>query len=316
VGLRVVVAGQGTMGGAVLRALHGSRHQVVGVVANGRRTRGLWRPLMRLDGLLGAGSPLLVEARRARLPLLWLDRVGEGEVAWLEGLEPDLLLLANFGIILPGRLLGVPRLGTVNTHWSLLPAYRGPAPHTMVILGGESQTGLTFHVVEERIDAGDILDQVAYPVAPDDTAMRLYAKAVRLAEARVLHVLDRVEADGLVGEPQDLAQGSYHRRLRPEDVRIDWGRTAVEIDRLVRACTRPMAWFVHRGRPVWVTRASADPRPVDAPPARVLSARPQVRVATGGGVITIEAAFVRAPLPWVWPAPWSRPGEALDGGVR
>ena len=229
----------------------------------------------------------------------------------LAAVEPDLLLLGNFGIIIRPAVLAVPRIGVVNVHWSLLPAHRGPNPSTSVLLAGETQTGVTFHVVDERIDAGPILDQQAFPIGPDDTATALYQRAAQEAERRVVDVLDNIERDGLVGVPQDLSTGSYHRRVDADAAVLDFTRPAAELDRKVRALSQPMARFVWRGRTVFVSAA----RPivgVDQEPGTVVSVRPHVTIACGEGALALDTCWQLLP-PAPWPAPWQRirPGDRV-----
>jgi methionyl-tRNA formyltransferase len=301
--MRIALAANGRLGLGLLRALQASPHHVVALVRDGRRLKG---PLRWADtAVAGLGGPWTVEGRALSLgvPFVWLDRQDADEADRLATTRPDLLLVGNFGIILRRPILDVPAVGAVNTHWSLLPAHRGPHPSTSVLLAGETETGVTFHVVDERIDAGDILDQVAFPVGPDDTATSLYHRACLEAERRVVALVDRVASEGLAGTPQDLSAGSYWKRVGRAGARLDFARSAAELDRRVRALVRPMAWFPSRQGEVVVAVA----RPVEGtgPPGTILAVRPRVVVACREGALSLDRAWLRRP-PLPWPGPWAR----------
>jgi len=253
-------------------------------------------------------------AARHRIPIVWLDRMDDPGLAEIRAFKPDLLITCGFSIILKKKLLALPAIGCINIHSSLLPKHRGPCPFNYAILAGDSETGVTFHVTEEAIDSGNILDQVRIPLVSTDTGLTVYRKACEAARAHVLAVVDAIEQDGLRGVPQDRSQATYDKKLTAEDATIRWDRSAVELERLVRGCypTMPVR-FQHRGTTVYVLRASSDPRHVDAPPGTVLSDSP-LRVATSEGAFTIRAAGTRFPVPWMWPAPWNRPnvGDRLE----
>jgi len=289
--MRVVLAGRGAMASALMDALFESAHHLVGLISQQPR----W---------LGIGDPVQRRARQAGVPVLGLDDLGA-----LVALSPDLLVCGDFGVILPATWLDVPQIGGINAHWSLLPRHRGPAPGAACILAGDTETGLTFHVLTSRIDAGLILDQQAFPLEDRENSLRIYHRAASLARTRLPHVLARIQANGLSGTAPDLSRGSYMRRLTREQARIDWTSSAEDIDRLVRACTSPMAHFAVRGRTVFLSVCE----PVDGEglPGEILSARPTV-IATGDGAIRIDRAITLTP-PFTWPGwPTPRVGTRLS----
>jgi UDP-4-amino-4-deoxy-L-arabinose formyltransferase/UDP-glucuronic acid dehydrogenase (UDP-4-keto-hexauronic acid decarboxylating) len=161
----------------------------------------------------------------------WPDRIREA--------APDLLFSFYYRSMLKKELLGIPRLGALNLHGSLLPKYRGRAPVNWVLVKGETETGVTLHFMTEKPDAGDIVGQASVPIAFDDTALTLFGK-MEAAAARLLDdLLPRIGRGDIPRRPNDLSAGSYFGGRRPEDGRIDWSRPSVEIYNLVRAVTRP-----------------------------------------------------------------------------
>ena len=161
--------------------------------------------------------------------------------------NPDLIFSFYYRSMLPMPLLKKARLGAYNMHGSLLPKYRGRAPLNWAILKGETETGVTLHEMVEKPDAGRIVDQQAFPIGPDETAVEVFRKMTVAAET----VLKRTLASLLNGKihfkPNDLSKGSYYGRRRPEDGRIDWSKSAKEIHDLVRAVAPPFPGAVADG---------------------------------------------------------------------
>jgi methionyl-tRNA formyltransferase len=141
--------------------------------------------------------------------------------------------------MLPAAMLAAATRGAYNMHGSLLPRYRGRAPVNWAVLHGERETGATLHEMVAKPDAGGIVDQMAVPILPDDTALDVFRKVTVAAEV----ILDR-SLPGLIQgrtrpRPQDLARGSYFGGRKPEDGRIDWTLPGRRIHDLVRAVAPP-----------------------------------------------------------------------------
>jgi UDP-4-amino-4-deoxy-L-arabinose formyltransferase/UDP-glucuronic acid dehydrogenase (UDP-4-keto-hexauronic acid decarboxylating) len=161
----------------------------------------------------------------------WPDRIREA--------KPDLLFSFYYRSMLKKEILGIPPLGAMNLHGSLLPKYRGRAPVNWVLVKGETETGVTLHFMTEKPDAGDIVGQAAVPIAFDDTALTLFGKMEGAASRLLADLLPRIANGEIPRRPNDIALGSYFGGRKAEDGRIDWSRPAVEIYNLVRAVTRP-----------------------------------------------------------------------------
>lgn len=312
--MRIAVAGSGRLGTSVLVPLLESDHEVVAVVQDGRQCRGLRRLLSRsLAPLAMTPHSMLKLARRNRLPVVYIDKMTESELAPLAALKPDVLLVSGFAIILKPPLLELPRIGCVNMHSSLLPRHRGPNPFTAVLLAGERESGVTFHVMEPGIDTGDVLDQTAFEVGPGDAMVDVYQRACARAAERVVDVMDRIASGGLNGVPQDEAVASYDKKVKPDEAWLDWRRPAEELERMVRALAPTLLpRFTFRGRTIYVARAQYNDEPVAEAPGTVLRNRGMVVVATGKGSMKLQVAFARRPLPWIWPSPWLRPSIGED----
>ncbi len=157
----------------------------------------------------------------------------------LRALAPDFVFSFYYRHMLAAPLLAMASRGAYNMHGSLLPRYRGRVPVNWAVLNGERETGATLHEMVEKPDAGGIVDQMAVPILPDDTALDVLRKVTVAAEI----VLDRALPGLLDGSAravaQDLARGSYFGARKPEDGRIDWRLPGKRIHDLVRAVSPP-----------------------------------------------------------------------------
>ena len=154
-------------------------------------------------------------------------------------LKPDFVFSFYYRYMLDKAWLGVPRLGALNIHGSLLPKYRGRAPVHWAIIHGETTTGASLHYMVEKPDAGALVDQEAVPILENDTALDVSMKVAAAAEAVLRRSLPRLIAGTAPSLPLDLKKGSYFGRRRPEDGRIDWRCGARAVHDLVRAVAPP-----------------------------------------------------------------------------
>ncbi|MFA6243771.1 MAG: methionyl-tRNA formyltransferase [Candidatus Hydrogenedentales bacterium] len=313
--MRIAVAGGGYLATMLVKAVMNSNHELVALVQDARRYRGIKRYLAPILGAVFFPTrEVSGMALRNRIPLIYIDKMTDAELEPLRRIKPDLLLVGGFAIILKKLLLDLPSIGCVNCHSSLLPKHRGPNPFTAVILAGERETGVTFHVVAEGIDTGDILKQYVIPITDMDTAGSIHRRASDLAGEKVPELLAYIEEHGLKGEVQDGSAASYDKRLKPAELYIDWTLSAEEIERKVRACFPfTSARLRHQGRTVYLSRVQLSRKHIEAQPGEVIENMPRLKVATGSGVITVEIAYTLRPVPWFWPRLSRRPriGERL-----
>ncbi len=282
--LRVIFMGTPEFALPALRAL-AEAVQVVLVVTQPDRPAGRGRRL--------SSPPVARFARERGLPLLQPPGLRRPEVVrTLTALQPDLLVTAAYGRIIPQEVLALPPLGAINAHPSLLPSYRGAAPVQRAIADGQAETGVTVIYQTAELDAGDIILQERVPIGPEETAGELERRLAEVA-ARLLLEAVRLIAEGRAPRrPQDHSAATYAGRLRKEDGRIDWARSAEEIARLVRAMDPwPSAYTFRGGRQVTVWRARAEPQPPSAAggePGAVLGVSEEgILIATGRGVLRL-----------------------------
>jgi methionyl-tRNA formyltransferase len=203
----------------------------------------------------GVAVPLVVTHRDDPNERIWFESVAQ--LAKIHGIEtlvsedmnllrerisaisPEFIFSFYYRRMLPPGVLALAKKGAFNMHGSLLPKYRGRAPVNWAILKGESETGATLHEMVAKPDAGSIVDQERVPIGPDDTAAEVFAKVSDAAETVLKRSLPHLLAGTASLKKQDLSKGSYFGGRRPEDGRIDWSKSALEIHNLVRAVAPP-----------------------------------------------------------------------------
>lgn len=203
--------------------------------------------------------------------------------------KPDILVVVAFGQILPKSLLDLPRLGAMNIHASLLPKYRGPAPIQWALINGDHETGVTSIQMDEGLDTGDILLRKKTIIQPDDTSETLHNRLAELGAQILIETLTGLTENKILPEPQDHAKASYAPMLKKEDGRIDWHRSAREIESLIRGTTPwPGAFTFHNGKRLKIFQAHAIPSNCEQAPGSVLKSFPdELHLATGEGVLSI-----------------------------
>ncbi len=164
------------------------------------------------------------------------------QYGWIERIKsakPDIIFSFYYRHMLKPAILTIPRLGAYNLHGSYLPAYRGRCPVNWVIINGEQATGVTLHEMVEKPDAGPIVARKKVDITHEDTALSLFDKLERAADALLAEILPHMIMEDIPKTPMDLSQGSYYGGRKPEDGRICWDRPCEEIYNLIRAVTRP-----------------------------------------------------------------------------
>jgi methionyl-tRNA formyltransferase len=189
----------------------------------------------------GRGSELTATAveetaRELDLPLLEVDGVrgGQGFRA-LDELEPDALVVVAYGEILPPDVLDIPRLGSVNVHFSLLPRWRGAAPVQRAILEGDEITGVTVMLMDEGMDTGPILATEETTIGAEEDAGSLGARLAALGGPVLVRTLRAVDGGSIEPRSQDHTVATYAPKLLPDERTIDWSATSDAIVRRVRA---------------------------------------------------------------------------------
>ena len=244
--MRLLFAGTPKVAVATLDALLESGHEVVAV-------------LTRPDALAGRGRRLVASAVAQRatelgLRLMQPDRPTDPDfLADLAILGVDVAPIVAYGGLIPPAALALPRNGWINLHFSLLPAWRGAAPVQRAIMAGDDITGASTFILEEGLDTGPVLGVVTETIRPTDTSGDVLARLALSGAELMVRTLDAIEEGVAVPSPQPNDGISLAPRITTDEVRIDWTRPALAIDRLVRGATpEPGAWTTLRGQRVGV----------------------------------------------------------------
>ena len=226
--LRIVFAGTPEFAARHLQALLDAGLSPVAVYTQPDRPAGRGQKLM--------ASPVKQLAVEHGIPVLQpatlRDPAAQAELA---ALEPDLLVVVAYGLILPQVVLDIPRLGCINSHASLLPRWRGAAPIQRAVQAGDAESGVTVMRMEAGLDTGPMLLKVATPISAEDTGGSLHDRLAELGAAAVVAAIPQLAAGELAGEVQDDALATYAHKLNKDEARLDWSRPALELERLVRA---------------------------------------------------------------------------------
>ncbi len=232
-------------------------------------------------------------ARKYDIPVHTPDSVSTDN--WVERIRlwaPDLIFSFYSRNMIRDDILTIPRLGAFNMHGSLLPKYRGRVPINWAIINGEQKTGVTLHHMVKRADAGDIVDQEAVPIGPDETAREVFERVVTAARSVLERQIEAIKAGTAPRRAQDETQATYFGGRKPEDGRIDWSQNAVQIFNLIRAVTQPYpgAFTVVKGKKLFIWWAKPLPG-VGGTPGQVIAVDPLVVAAGSGGLEIVNAEW-------------------------
>ena len=213
-----------------LRALVDHGYEVVGVFCQPDRPKGRGHKL--------AACPVKELAQSAGIPVFQPERIKREEgVAMLKSCAPDLCVTAAFGQLLSQEILDIPPLGTINVHSSLLPKHRGSAPINWSIIKGDPVTGVTTMFTDKGMDTGDILLTRETPIGPAENAGELTDRLAVMGAQLLIETIRAIETGTLARTPQDHAAATYEPKMDKELGRIDWSKSAQELDWLVRGTT-------------------------------------------------------------------------------
>lgn len=275
--MRVVFMGTPAFAVAVLRRLVEDRWDVAAVYSQPDKPKN--------RGMKLIPTPVKEYALTAGIPVFQPESCRDAAVLeQLRGLEPDVIVVAAYGKLLPQALLEIPKKAIINVHSSLLPQYRGAAPINWAVLNGDAETGVTIMHMASELDAGDIIAQRATPIGPNEDAQALYARLADLGGSLLVETVAAIERGSASRTPQDGAQATLAPMLSKELSPMDWTRTAQELHNQVRGLIPwPAAVTELGGKRCKVFSTVTETAPEGAKPGAVLEAgKGGVLVACGG----------------------------------
>lgn len=178
--------------------------------------------------------PIKTLARKNNLPVFQPEKIKD-ELETIKNLQPDLIVVIAYGKIIPQSILDIPIYGCINVHASLLPKYRGAACLNAPILNGDSETGVTIMQMEVGLDTGPILRQTKIKLNGQETLKIIHDKLSFLGAEILIPTIHDFIAKKITPQIQDNSQASYIKTLKKEDGKIDWNKSAQEIERMIRA---------------------------------------------------------------------------------
>jgi len=251
--MRVIFMGTPEAAVPTLVRLLESGHEVAAVFTQPDRPVGRHRVL--------TPPPVKVVAQARGIPIYQPEKLKTNEEvrALVSALAREAIVVVAYGKILPGWLLGIPRLGCVNVHFSLLPKYRGAAPVQWAIAMGETVTGVTTMLMDEGLDTGPILLQRACEIGPEETAPEVTERLAHMGAEVLLETLEGLRQGRLQPRPQDEAQASWAPLLRREHGWVEWTLPAEAIRNRIRGFQPwPGAWTTLRGARLILWKAHAE----------------------------------------------------------
>ena len=279
--MKIVFAGTPDFAVPTLQALLDSEHQICGVYTQPDRPAGRGRKL--------TASPVKALAVSANLPVFQPENFKQaGALEELAALEPDLIVVIAYGLILPQAVLDIPKFGSINVHGSLLPRWRGAAPIHRAVMAGDDKTGITIMKVVKKLDAGDMLYKIECPINADSTSSELHDQLAEIGAQGLIQVVNQIEQGTLIAEPQDEALVTYAHKLEKNEAMLDWQKSAQELDRQVRGLNAwPVAQTLYKGEVLRVWRSEVIDGESDLPAGTISCQQHALDVATGNGVLRL-----------------------------
>ena len=280
--LRIVFAGTPDFAVPTLEALLASEHDVIAAYTQPDRPAG--------RGRRAQASPVKQVAIEHNIPVYQPVTLKDAaEQQTLAALQPDVMIVVAYGLLLPVAVLDIPRLGCLNIHASLLPRWRGAAPIQRAIEAGDKETGVTIMQMAAGLDTGDMLATVTCPIHADDTAQTLHDRLSTLGNQALLDTLTALDQGTASATPQDDTQASYAHKLSKHEATINWQDSAINIARRVRAFNPwPVCQTSLDDQSLRIWLANALDHSSHAIPGCVVAAGSDgIDVATGDGVLRI-----------------------------
>lgn len=279
----IIFAGTPDFAVPSLRRLAESGHQIAGVLTQPDRPAGRGRKLQ--------SSPVKTFATSHGLSVIQPESLRTVEIQnQIAALKPDLIVVVAYGLLLPEALLRIPRCGCINVHASLLPRWRGASPIQSAILAGDPVTGVSIMRMEQGLDTGPVFAEIEIRIRDDECAAELHDRLADAGAQLLRTSLDGILDGSSVAQPQENADATYAGRISKADAPIDWSRSAVEIDRQIRAYNAwPVAETLLEGTRIRCWRAVPDANfESDNQPGTVVDAGGEtVDIQTGEGLIRL-----------------------------
>ena len=281
--MRIVFMGTPDFAVAALEALHEAGHVIVGVYTR------MDTPKNR--GMKMLPPPVKVKALEYGIPVYQPKNLrGEDTQQELRDMDPEVIVVAAYGRILPQAVLDIPKHGCLNIHASLLPKYRGASPINACILHGETEAGVTIMQMDAGLDTGDMLLPASTQMLPDESYGSLHDRLAKIGGEAIVKALDLLAKGDLKGEPQPAEGFTYAPMIQTADCKIDFSKSAKEVSCAIRAYDpAPGAFAMLGGEKMKLFGASLEQEEgsCGTPGAIVKNDKKGIVVACGQGAVRI-----------------------------
>lgn len=281
--MRVVFMGTPDFAVGTLEAILAAKHEVAAVVTQPDKPKGRGKNMQF--------PPVKETALAHHLPVYQPVKVRDEEfVETLRSLAPEVIVVVAFGQILSKEILDMPKYGCVNVHASLLPKYRGSAPIQWAVINGEKESGVTTMLMNEGIDTGDMLKKVVVPLDEKETGGSLFDKLSGEGAKLLVETLKELEQGTATRTPQQDEHSTHAKMLDKKLGRIDFSKSAVEIERLIRGLNPwPSAYTGYKGKTLKIWDAEVVDKEMDGEIGQVVWATKQeLFVKTGKGLLSLQ----------------------------
>lgn len=239
---KIVFMGTADFSTTVFKALIAAKYKIVAVVTQPDRQVGRKKVLTAPD--------LKIAAEELKIPVLQPERIKDSYQEVL-AYQPDIIITAAYGQIIPKAVLEYPKRGCINVHASLLPKYRGGAPVHYAILNGETETGVTIMQMVAKMDAGDIIQQAKLTIGDKENVGSLYNRLAKLGADLLVETMPVLLSGQYISYKQDETRATYSPIIKRADEKIDWAAKATTIANKVRGLDPwPGAYTVYEGKNV------------------------------------------------------------------
>ena len=267
-----------------LTALVEAGHEVAAVVTQPDKPKGRGKAVLM--------TPVKEKALSYGIPVYQPARIKKDEefLKTLREINPDAIVVAAFGQILPKEILELPKYGCVNIHASLLPKYRGAAPIQWAVIDGEKESGITTMMMDVGLDTGDMLDRTVIPLAEDETGGSLFEKLSRAGGPLILKTLEALENGTAVRTKQPEEGATYAGMLDKSLGNIDWTQSAAKIERLIRGLNPwPSAYTGYKGKTMKLWAADVLEGTFEGVPGEIIKVeKERFLVRTGDGALAVK----------------------------
>ena len=280
--MKVIFMGTPDFSVGTLEALVGAGHEVVLAVTQPDKPKGRGKEMQF--------TPVKECALKYNIPVYQPRRVREPEcIEELRKYAADIMVVVAFGQILPKEILDMTPYGCVNVHASLLPKYRGAAPIQWSIIDGEEVTGVTTMQMNEGLDTGDMLLKVEIPIEQKETGGSLHDKLAEAGAKLCVETLVGLEAGMITPIPQGESTTSYAKMLDKQLGNIDWNKSAIEIERLIRGLSPwPSAYTNWNDKVMKIWDASSVSCDAQGKPGTIVKVQKEAfYVQTGNGLLQV-----------------------------